>query len=82
MYDLARGHKLWDKTHVAAGLVVRIVLGNTCTAAAMMGDRHYPGKKCEWGWVHLSGRMVSWRAFDHKLVGKGIAMDAWDSSLK
>ena len=82
IYDLARGHKLWDTTLVAAGVIVRTVLGNTCTAAAMMEDRHYPGKKCERGWVHLNGRIVSWPAFDHKLVGRGIAMGAWDSWLR
>lgn len=81
MYELTHGHKLWDKTHVVAGVIVRTALDNTCTAAAMMDDRQYLGKECGRDWVQLSGRIVGWPAFDHKLAGRRTAMGAWDSFL-
>lgn len=78
-HELTQDHRMWDKTHVAAGEIVRTALGSICTAVAMSENRHRPGKKSEQGWVHLVENPVGWPAVDHKLAGKGTAGGARDN---
>ena len=51
-HGLAQEHTLWDKTHVVAGEIVRNGPDSTCTAVAILENRHHPDKKTGQGWVH------------------------------